>query len=140
MEIYDLSDPTKPVFIRKWGLPGQNPGSKYPAPIGALTHNIRELHGPQRNGLNTYRYGQEAFGIFVILDRDKLLNGPKEPTDENLQYPIIAKVDLPRDVGVHNGVPPAPDGRPRIRKATGRQQRKRLLLRRPENSGVMNAG
>ena len=30
--IYDLSDPTRPVFIRMFGLPGQQPGSTGPVP------------------------------------------------------------------------------------------------------------
>ena len=38
-KIYDLSDPTKPSFIRDFGLPGQQPGSTVmPIPT--------ELHGP----------------------------------------------------------------------------------------------
>ena len=37
-KIYDLSDPAKPVFIRDFGLPGQQPGATGPVPT--------ELHGP----------------------------------------------------------------------------------------------
>src|SRR5437660_94774 len=37
-KIYDLSDPAHPVFIRDFGLPGQQPGSTGPVPT--------ELHGP----------------------------------------------------------------------------------------------
>ena len=37
-EIYDLSDPSKPVKIRDFGLPGQEPGATGPVPT--------ELHGP----------------------------------------------------------------------------------------------
>src|SRR6516162_8117185 len=36
-QIYDLSDPAHPMFIRDFGLPGQQPGSTGPAPT--------ELHG-----------------------------------------------------------------------------------------------
>ena len=35
-------------------------------------------------------YGTNRGGIFQILDREKLLKGPKEPTPENLRYPEIA--------------------------------------------------
>ena len=40
--IYDLSDPAKPVFIRDFGLPGQQPGATGPVPT--------ELHGPISTG------------------------------------------------------------------------------------------
>src|SRR5204862_5952067 len=32
-KIYDLSDPAKPVFIRDFGLAGQEPGSTGPIPV-----------------------------------------------------------------------------------------------------------
>src|SRR5262252_6448468 len=41
-QIYDLSDPAHPKFIRNFGLPGQQPGSTGDAPI--------ELHGPISTG------------------------------------------------------------------------------------------
>ncbi len=50
-------------------------------------------------------YGTTRNGVLQILDRDKLLNGPKEPTDENLRYPQISRVDLPPDVGAHTAFP-----------------------------------
>ena len=37
MQVYDLSDPAHPVFIRNFGLPGQQPGSTGPVPS--------DLHG-----------------------------------------------------------------------------------------------
>jgi hypothetical protein len=40
-----------------------------------------------------------------ILDREKLLNGPKEPTDQNLLYPQIARVDFPAEAGAHTAFP-----------------------------------
>ena len=46
-----------------------------------------------------------AAGVVQIVDRDKLLNGPKEPTDANLLYPQIARVDLPPDAGAHSAIP-----------------------------------
>jgi hypothetical protein len=33
------------------------------------------------------------------------LNGPKEPTEENLLYPQVARLDLPPDAGAHTGFP-----------------------------------
>jgi hypothetical protein len=108
--IYDLSDPAKPVFIRSFGLPGQQPGSTGPVPS--------DLHGPISTGAKGNRvyfaYGPGGDGVIQIVDREKLLKGPKEPTDANLVYPQIARVDLPPDVGAHTafpvlGVPTAPE-------------------------------
>jgi hypothetical protein len=100
-QIYDLSDPAKPVFIRNFGLPGQEPGARGPTPDG--------LHGAFSTGPKGNRvyfaYGNARDGVIEIVDREKLLNGPKEPTEENLKYPIVSRADLPADMGAHNIVP-----------------------------------
>src|SRR4051812_19950044 len=99
--IYDLSDPAKPVFIRYFGLPGQQPGSTGPVPT--------DLHGPISTGPKGNRvyfgYGTGGNGILQIVDRNKLLNGPKEPTDANLIYPQVVRLDLPADAGAHTAFP-----------------------------------
>src|SRR5688572_14626505 len=100
-KIYDLSNPAQPVFIRDFGLHGQQPGTTGPAPT--------ELHGPVSIGAKGNRvyfgYGTARAGIVQIVDREKLLNGPKEPTEANLLYPQIARVDLPPDAGAHTTFP-----------------------------------
>jgi len=100
-QIYDLGDPAKPVFIRAFGLPGQQPGSTGPVPT--------DLHGPISTGPKGNRvyfgYGTGGNGILQIVDRQKLLNGPKEPTDANLLYPQITRLDLPADAGAHTAFP-----------------------------------
>jgi hypothetical protein len=100
-KIYDLSDPARPVFIRDFGLPGQQPGSTGVVPT--------ELHGPISLGPKVNRvyfgYGTATSGIVQIVDRDKLLNGPREPTEANLVYPQISRLDLPPDVGAHTAFP-----------------------------------
>jgi hypothetical protein len=100
-QVYDLSDPAHPVFIRNFGLPGQQPGATGPVPT--------ELHGAISMGPSANRiyfgYGTNSSGVIEIVDRDKLLNGPKEPTDANLNYPVIARVDLPPDIGSHTAFP-----------------------------------
>jgi hypothetical protein len=101
-KIYDLGDPARPVFIRDFGLPGQQPGSTtMPIPT--------ELHGPISLGPKGNRvyfgYGTSRAGVVQIVDRDKLLNGPKEPTDANLLYPQVARLDLPPDAGAHTTFP-----------------------------------
>jgi hypothetical protein len=100
--IYDLSDPAKPVFIRSFGLPGQEPGSGLPQPLVGL-HGLIST-GPKGNRVY-FSNGNSANGVVEIVDREKLLNGPREPTDENLRYPVIARIDLPPDVGVHTAFP-----------------------------------
>jgi hypothetical protein len=100
-QIYDLSDPAKPVFIRDFGLPGQQPGGTGPPPTG--------LHGAISMGPNGNRvyfgYGTAAGGVVQIVDREKLLKGPPEPTSQNLLYPQIGRLDLPPNVGAHTVFP-----------------------------------
>jgi hypothetical protein len=101
-KIYDLGDPAKPVFIRDFGLPGQQPGATtMPIPT--------ELHGPISLGPKGNRvyfgYGTARAGVVQIVDREKLLNGPKEPTDANLLYPQVTRIDLPPDAGAHTALP-----------------------------------
>jgi hypothetical protein len=100
-KIYDLSNPAAPVFVRDFGLPGQQATATGPVPT--------ELHGPVSMGPKGNRvyfgYGTSRGGILQIVDREKLLNGPKEPTDENLLYPQISRMKLPPNVGAHTVFP-----------------------------------
>jgi len=100
-QVYDLSNPAQPVFIRNYGLPGQQPGTTGPVPT--------ELHGAISMGPNINRvyfgYGTGANGVIQIVDREKLLNGPKEPTEANLKYPVIAQINMPPDMGSHTAFP-----------------------------------
>src|SRR5262247_1183087 len=77
-QIYDLSDPAKPVFIRNFGLPGHEPGASGAPPS--------TLHGPISTGPKGNRvyfaYGANSKGVLQIVDLEKLLKGPKE----NLVY------------------------------------------------------
>ena len=100
-KVYDLSDPAKPVFIRDYGLDGQQPGSTGQPPF--------ELHGmismgPQKNRVYM-GHGNNKFGILQIVDREKLLNGPKEVTRENLNYPQVSRLDFPTNSGAHTVLP-----------------------------------
>jgi hypothetical protein len=99
-QVFDLSDPTKPVHIRDYGLVGQEPGSTGPVPT--------DLHGPisvpERNRVY-FAHGTSANGIFQIVDREKLLTGPAQPTPENLLFPQIARVDLSSQWGAHTTFP-----------------------------------
>ncbi|ARP98746.1 LVIVD repeat-containing protein [Pseudorhodoplanes sinuspersici] len=100
-EVYDLSDPAKPVKIRDFGLPGQEPGATGPVPT--------ELHGPISTGPAGNRvyfgYGTNKGGILQIVDREKLINGPKEPTPANLRYPEIGRLEMLPLTGAHTTFP-----------------------------------
>ena len=81
-EVYDVSDPAKPVKIREFGLPGQEPGSTGSVPT--------ELHGmiltgPAENRVY-FGYGTNKGGVLQIVDRDKLINGLKEPTQTTFAF------------------------------------------------------
>jgi hypothetical protein len=100
-QVYDLSDPAHPVKIRDFGLAGQEPGSTGAVPT--------ELHGPISTGPAGNRvyfgYGTNKGGILQIVDRDKLINGPKEPTPDNLRYPEVGRLDMLPLNGAHTSLP-----------------------------------
>ena len=87
--------------IRDFGLPGQEPGATGTVPT--------ELHGmistgPQGNRVY-FGYGTNKGGIVQIVDREKLLNGPKEPTPENLRYPEVGRLEMTPLNGAHTVFP-----------------------------------
>ena len=100
-EVYDMSDPSHPVKIRDFGLPGQQPGATGPVP--------EQLHGMislGREGNRIYfGYGTNKNGVMQIVDRDKLLHGPKEPTAENLLYPEVGRLTMTPFNGAHTTFP-----------------------------------
>ena len=98
-QIYDLSDPQHPIFIRNYGIPGQEPGSNSePIPTN--------LHGPIVLGNRVYfGYGSSRNGIIQIVDRSKLLSGPAEATVANLEAPEIARYYLAPNYGAHTTLP-----------------------------------
>ena len=95
--IYDLSDPTNPVFIRQFGLVGQQPTASktaqscYNDPTGvngpcyegvtnpAGPNTPEMVHQVYSAGTAINRvylpYGVSSTGVFQIVDRNKLLNG-----------------------------------------------------------------
>ncbi len=99
-EVYDMSDPAHPTKIRDFGLPGQQPGSTGPVP--------EQLHGMislvQENRIY-FGYGTNKGGMMQIVDRDKLLKGPREPTPENLQYPEVGRLSMTPWNGAHTAFP-----------------------------------
>jgi hypothetical protein len=99
--VYDLSDPAKPVKIRDFSLVGQQPGA-----TGAVPPAIHGLvsNGPKGNRIYL-AYGTNKGGIIQIVDRDKLLKGPKEPTPDNLLYPQVGRAEMLPYNGGHTAFP-----------------------------------
>ena len=100
-QVFDLSDPVHPRFIRNFGLVGQQPGATGPAPT--------ELHGlvstgPKGNRLY-FGYGTNKSGVVQIVDREKLISGPPEPTPANLLAPQVGRFDLNGNNGAHTALP-----------------------------------
>jgi hypothetical protein len=100
-EVVDLSDPAHPSRIRLFGLVGQEPGETGTIPT--------ELHGMISLGPNANRiyfgYGTNKGGILQIVDREKLLKGPKEPTPENLRAPVVSELHMMPFNGAHTVFP-----------------------------------
>jgi hypothetical protein len=96
-QIFDLSDPAHPVFIRNFGLPGQQPGASGPVPT--------ELHGPISTGPRGNRvyfgYGTNKSGILQIVDRAKLLSG----SPQDLVSPQVGVFRLSAANGAHTALP-----------------------------------
>jgi hypothetical protein len=100
-QVFDLSDPAKPRHIRDFGLAGQQPGATGAVPT--------ELHGMISTGPKGNRiyfgYGTNKSGIMQIVDREKLINGAKEPTEANLRAPEVGRLELPPSIGAHTTFP-----------------------------------
>jgi hypothetical protein len=88
--IYDLSNPAKPVFIRQFGLVGQQPGAPVATALPCATapsdtcyegttNPPSGVHGPISMGTTVDRvympYGVGASGVIQIDERLKLING-----------------------------------------------------------------
>jgi hypothetical protein len=99
--IMDLSDPAHPVFVRDFGLVGQQPGAQEAVPP--------DLHGPISLGAAANRvyfaYGPGANGVLQIVDRNKLLRGASDPTPANLLSPEVGRLDLSSMYGAHTSFP-----------------------------------
>ncbi len=117
VKIYDLSDPRKPVYIRDFGLVGQEPDVNIktarsceadPGPncYEGAKNPPGGVHGPISMGPKVNRvylpYGVGADGVIQIVDRHKLLTGcslpttsphcATNPTQAELLYPQVGFV------------------------------------------------
>jgi hypothetical protein len=88
-QVWDLSDPAKPVHIRDFALPGQEPTAPKRQNRRLYDGHGAFTLGPRVNRLY-FGYGYVGNGGFQIVDRKKLIEGPKEPTPANLLYPQVS--------------------------------------------------
>ena len=97
----DLSDPQSQILSVTLVCPASNPARQAQLPS--------DMHGAMSTGPKGNRvyaaYGTTKSGVIEILDRDKLIHGPKEPTDANLTSPDVGMLNLPPDVGAHTTYP-----------------------------------
>lgn len=99
--LYDLANPEHPVFIRDFGLVGQQPGSS-----GAVPPDMSAPFSPGPHGSRVYfGYGASKNGVLEIVDREKLLKGPRDPTPANLLYPQVTRFALAASAGVRTVLP-----------------------------------
>ena len=99
-QVFDLSDPAKPVHVRDFALPSQRPGAPKPPSLRRYDGHGPFTLGPKNNRLY-FGYGYAGHGAIQIVDRKKLLEGPKEPTVENLLYPQVSFQDVGTWQAVH---------------------------------------
>jgi hypothetical protein len=155
IKIYDLSDPKKPIYIRDFGLVGQQPDADIataknceaaPGPncyVGAK-NPPGGVHGPISMGPQVNRvylpYGVGEDGVIQIVDRQKLLTGcsvptaspncAKSPTQADLLFPQIGVVAMNPENGGHSSMPvlgvPMPEQQANF--ADGTPQKKNLLI------------
>jgi hypothetical protein len=130
LKIYDLSDPRRPVYIRDFGLVGQQPsadvetGQSCQAAPGPNCFQGRKnppggVHGPISMGPAVNRvylpYGVGDDGVIQIVDRQKLLTGctiptasphcAESPTQADLLYPQVGLIVMNPDNGGHSAMP-----------------------------------
>src|SRR5947208_501084 len=126
--IVDVTDPRKPRLLAHIpGEPGQAEsggaqmvrvcnGSELPKGDKSKVYMLRnfgnqptELHGMISTGPKGNRiyfgYGTNKSGVLQIVDRQKLISGPPEPTPANLLAPQVGRFDMNVNNGAHTTLP-----------------------------------
>jgi hypothetical protein len=131
--IYNMSNPAKPIFIREWGLVGQQPSANVaiakacenaPGPncFEGITNPPGEVHQVYSAGVIKNRvyfpYGVNRNGVVQIVDRNKLLNGcnpsfnpeassncATNPTQADLLFPQVSYTTMNPNQGAHTDIP-----------------------------------
>ena len=130
LKIYDLSDPAHPVYIRDYGMLGQQPGtdavegkncSSNPGPncFEGVTNPPSGVHEAYSAGATVNRvylpYGVGTHGVIQIVDRRKLLAGctvstaspncATKPTQADMLYPQVSFITMNPREGAHDANP-----------------------------------
>jgi hypothetical protein len=155
IKIYDLSDPRKPVYVRDFGLVGQEPAANTKTAHSCESDpglNCYEgtknppggVHGPISMGPKVNRvylpYGVGRDGVIQIVDRQKLLSGcalptasphcATNPTQADLLYPQVGFIVMNRENGGHSSMPvlgvPMPQAQANF--GDGKPEKKDLLI------------
>ncbi len=93
-------------------------------PSGWRTWRMTKIYdGPIVLGNRVYfAYGTSGEGLLQIVDRQKLLTGPKEPTAANLNAPEISRLQMAPNWGGHTAFPmlgvPIADWQPNTKERT----------------------
>ncbi len=129
--IYNLSNPAKPVFVRQFGLVGQQPSGNLatakecenaPGPncYEGVTNPPGKVHQVYSAGVIKNRvylpYGVGTNGVIQIVDRNKLLTGctsnphaspdcANNPTQADLLYPQVSYITMNPNQGGHTSIP-----------------------------------
>ncbi len=155
LKIYDLSNPAKPVYIRDFGLVGQQPDADIASAkscAAAPGPNCYEgtknppggIHGPISMGPQVNRlympYGVGKDGVIQIVDRQKLLTGctlptasphcATRPTRAEMLYPQVGVIAMNRENGGHSSMPVlgVPMPAEQAHYGDGSPQKKNLLI------------
>jgi hypothetical protein len=131
LKIYDLSDPAKPVYIRDFGLLGQQPGAtSHEGVVAGIP-----IHGVISAGVSTNRvyaaYGTGSNGVIQILDRKKLLTAfenPVKPTTEEMLAPQVGYITMSPDQGAHTTFPVLGEPVPEFQNYTALKKRDFLIV------------
>lgn len=130
VKIYNLSNPEQPVYIRDYGLLGQQPGADVataksctnnPGPncFEGVTNPPQAVHEAYSAGKKINRvylpYGVGADGVLQIVDRQKLLTGctvataspdcATHPTQADMLYPQVSYITENPTEGGHDANP-----------------------------------
>jgi hypothetical protein len=139
-QIFNLSDPKNPVFIRNYGLAGQEPGSTGPVPTGV--HGMISAIELGRNRVY-FGHGTGSNGIMQIVDRAKLLGAgcpfdPTNPTPAQLNCPQVGRLDTSPTMGAHTTYPLLDQPIPEFAKNTGSNIRDFVILVNEAGGGSGN--
>ena len=117
-EVFDLSDPAQARED-----PRLRPGRPAARHLGTVPTDLHGMisTGPQGNRIY-FGYGTNKGGVLQIVDREKLLKGPKEPTPDNLRYPVVWRTQHDADQRRAHHRAAAADADRRVRQGQGRQE------------------